>query len=325
MEREIYKEIIDIEKETEKARSVMNSSLCNISTRKSYVNIIKTERERNKIIEEEEKNEDNEKKIEILKKLNNFISNYLNEYINENMKIKEEDRKDNFKVFTKNINEIKERLKVKKIRVSFIGNISVGKSSILNCIIGDKILPIEITQCTYRGIIIKYKDEEDFKLYKTKLHEENSISYYYFIDEKTPICKGKKMIKSFLNNKNKDIDITDEDAFLVITGRLKFFEAFEENDKLLNLKDIIEFIDLPGHNNSNNEFIKRGYYNKILRYTNCCIYVNIPSSIDDDDVQKVFEEQLKSDKDKIHKNIRNQIIDSSVFVINKSDTLDNSS
>ena len=282
-----------------------------------------------KIIEPVDDNDlyniDLNKKIVILNKLDTFISKNLNEFINKNNKIKDENQKDNnFKILTNQINCIKENIKVKKLRVSFIGNLSVGKSSILNCIIGDNILPIDQIQCTYRGIIIRFKDEEEFKLYKTTLHEENKedfIPYYYFMDERNPICKGKKKINDFLNRKNKDIDVTNEDAFFVLTGRLKFFEIFKDDDKIICLKNVIEFIDLPGHNRNDNEFIKRQYYDKIMKYTNCCVYVNIPSSIDDKDSLNLFKNQFQNDKEKISKDLRSKIINSCVFVINKSDLL----
>ena len=43
---------------------------------------------------------------------------------------------------------IEEYLFGRKIRISFIGPISVGKSTVLNCIIGEKILPAKMEECT---------------------------------------------------------------------------------------------------------------------------------------------------------------------------------
>ena len=64
---------------------------------------------------------------------------------------------------------LSENLLGRKIRISFIGNISVGKSTVLNSIIGHYILPIKETECTYRGIIIKHKNIDNYLLFKTKL------------------------------------------------------------------------------------------------------------------------------------------------------------
>ena len=52
------------------------------------------------------------------------------------------------------------------IFIPFIGQVSVGKSTIINSIIGRQILPINSCECTRRGIIIKYWDKEETKMSK---------------------------------------------------------------------------------------------------------------------------------------------------------------
>ena len=64
---------------------------------------------------------------------------------------------------------MRENVLGRKIRISLIGNISVGKSTVLNCIIGEELLPTKETECTYRGVIIRNKNISNFELYRTKL------------------------------------------------------------------------------------------------------------------------------------------------------------
>ena len=101
---------------------------------------------------------------------------------------------------------------------------------------------------------------------------------YYFIDDNKPYCRGIENIKSYLKNKNKDKTIKDEDAYIVITGRLKIFDFIKLDQNLINK---IEFIDLPGLDRKNNTFNDNKYYDRILKFSNVCIYINEPKSIDD--------------------------------------------
>ncbi len=68
-----------------------------------------------------------------------------------------------------NLRSIEENIFGRKIRISFIGPISAGRSTVLNCIIREEILPTKLEECTYRGIIIKHEPNfKDFYLYKVK-------------------------------------------------------------------------------------------------------------------------------------------------------------
>lgn len=86
------------------------------------------------------------------------------------------------------ISSINENLLSEKIRVTFIRQISVGKLTILNYIIGEKILPTNISKCTYREIIIKqvpsYKDFYSLFIVKELLfyaYFEFLLLYYYYL------------------------------------------------------------------------------------------------------------------------------------------------
>ena len=222
--------------------------------------------------------------------------------------------------FNHSLQSLRESLLGRKIRIAFIGNISVGKSSVLNSIIGEDILPTNDKECTYRGIIIRHKEGESFKLYKTKLETrgKGNDEYYYFIDDEKPYCRNIKEIKSYLTVKNNDKQIEDKDAYLVITGYLKIFD-FIKLDKDVISK--IEFIDLPGPDRENNVFNEKKYYKKILKFSNCCVYINEPKTIDDENSVKMMVNQYEKDKQKIFPKLRANFIKTCVFLINKSDTI----
>ena len=258
------------------------------------------------------KKENNNKiDIQTLDELENFIKDSFNKI----------DPNNDLDCIKKSLSCIRENILGRKIRIAFIGNISVGKSSVLNSIIGEDILPTNDKECTYRGIIIRHVESEQFKLYKTRLETrgEGNDKYYYFIDTKVPYCDGTQKIKSYLNVKNNDKEIKDEDAYLLITGKLKIFD-FIKLDKDIISK--IEFIDLPGPDRKTNVFKEKNYYDKILRFSNSCVYINEPKTIDDDFSVNMMVSQYGKDKNKIFPSLRNDLIKTCVFVINKVDTLD---
>ena len=250
-----------------------------------------------------EKNNDNDD--DVLYEMNNFLK--------ENLKNQFESLKSQLKI-------ISENLLGRKIRISFIGNISVGKSTVLNCIIGEKILPTKESECTYRGIIIKHKNINNYLLYKAKLEvigiDEGYNKYHNYIEDDQPYCEGIEDITSFLKNKNNDKQMNDNDAFLIIHGKLKIFDLIKLDSQLINK---IEFVDLPGHNRENNEFNRKEYYNNILQFSNSCIYINDASSVDDEDSVFRIKKQYEKDKSFISPLIRNKFMHSCLFLINKAD------
>lgn len=114
--------------------------------------------------------------LELLKDLSKFIEN--------NFK--------GFYILRKEIYSIENILKERKVRICFIGHLGVGKSTVLNCIIGEDILPIKQIESSNRTIIIKYEDTSELQLYKAKLElicEGNPLEYYKFKEEEC-FCKG---------------------------------------------------------------------------------------------------------------------------------------
>ena len=83
-----------------------------------------------------------------------------------------------------------------KIRIAFLGTTSTGKSTILNNLIGKKILPTGPGICTKKGIIIQNINSNIPELYKAKFEEKNED--YYIIKEDNLICKGFEEIEKQL-------------------------------------------------------------------------------------------------------------------------------
>ena len=247
-----------------------------------------------------------------------LVINELDDFINETFKIV--DPNNEMPEFKLSLETLRENILGRKIRIAFIGNISVGKSTVLNSIIGKHLLPTKETECTYRGVIIRYKDSDYFELYRTKLISKGKglNQYYYFIDEDKPYRQGIKNIKSYLKSKNSDKVIKDEDAYIVITGRLRIFDFIKLDENMINK---IEFIDLPGLDRKNNTFNDNKYYDKILKFSNVCIYINEPKSINDKNSVMNMIERFSEDKKKVFPNLRPKFIKTCLFLINKSDTL----
>ena len=250
--------------------------------------------------------------IDALNELENFFNDTLNRI----------DPHNELKSFKDSLESLKDSIIKRKIRIGFFGNISVGKSTVLNSIIGENILPTNDTECTYRGIIIRHVHEDVFKLYKTKpviKEGKENVEYTYFEDEKEPYKIGVENINSYLINKNNDKIIQDKDAFLVITGNLKVFDFIKLDEEIISK---IEFIDLPGQDRENNNFIKDGHLKKIMRFINCCIYINEPKTIDDESSMDMITKQYWSNKQKIYPVLRENFINTCLFLINKIDEIE---
>lgn len=223
------------------------------------------------------------------------------------------------------MNCIIENLVERKIRLSFIGNISVGKSTVLNCIIGEDLLPSKDAECTYRGVIIKYREIPKPQLYRAQMRIlcEGTGSDYYKFEEKEKYCEGIEKIQGYLNNKNNDKNFDGRDMFIVIHARLKIFDFIKLDEKYLNK---IEFVDLPGHNRKDNHFINKigdgiSPYDIILKFTNSCIFINQHDSIDDNDSVERLKVEYVRNREKLDRGLKQRSLDTCIFLINKCDEL----
>ena len=103
---------------------------------------------------------------------------------------------------------------------------------------------------------------------------------------------------------------------------MKIFDLIKLNNDNKDIMSRIEFIDLPGTDREENEFNKKEYYEKILKFSNCCVYVNMPNTINDGNSVERMKNQYNEDKKKIQLFLRNSFIKTCIFIINKSDELE---
>ena len=252
-------------------------------------------------------------------KKNNIITNN-NDVLNDMVNFFKEKLGKQLEEHNLEIKIIRDHLYNNKLRIAFIGNISVGKSTVLNCIIGEDILPTKEEDCTFRAIIIKHnKNINDFYLYQTKVIEfgRGSKKYINYIEKDNYYCRGINNINSYLKTKNSDKKMNDKDTALIIQGRLKIFDFIKLDENLINR---IEFIDLPGLNRKDGEEIDKKFYEQILEYCNSCIYINLPAIKDGTNSDNIRNNYLK-DKNNFSLNLRNEFLGSCLFLINRADEI----
>ena len=87
----------------------------------------------------------------------------------------------------------------KKIYIPFIGVSSAGKSTILNCIVGDYIFPESQKECTTKGIILQHNFKDETELFETDM--DPSCDYYVFKERRSrPVAKGKYEVTKYFKN-----------------------------------------------------------------------------------------------------------------------------
>ena len=161
----------------------------------------------------------------------------------------------------------------RKIRISLLGGCSTGKSSFLNCLIGKDILPCDLNRCTNRGIIIRHNEKEISQLFKTKFIRVENPEYYYFQEDKKPICEGNEEIKKKLIELNKE-KVDFENSFVVLKIPLKMFSELDINLSLKkSLMEKIELIDYPGLD-IKDEIYEKEIFSPLMKFSDGFIFVN---------------------------------------------------
>ena len=81
----------------------------------------------------------------------------------------------------------------RKIYIPFIGVSSAGKTTTINGIVGYKLFPEALNECTTRGIIIEYSDV--IELYEMQIDSNNN---YYVFNEKNKVADGFKEVREYI-------------------------------------------------------------------------------------------------------------------------------
>ena len=263
--------------------SMDTQNIMNYFTMKNMKQYLEEKEKERKMEEDYKKSLEKEKKLnkkidDLSKQLNNFINvhevqkismhklNLLRQYINSSIGI----------------------LKTaKNLYIPLLGVSNAGKSTILNGIIGYRILPAQKNECTKKGIIIKHwnKDYAVLRTTKYKFEKIGNDKIYYFEPGEEIIAKGIKNIHRMLEGANGEFPKKEENFFYEIDINIKFVNDLKLDE---SLKEKICFIDLPGFG-TNNEFERQGIYANLMKSCNLFLFVVFNLKIRESDNKKMLD------------------------------------
>ena len=200
------------------------------------------------------------------------------------------------------------------IFIPFLGEINSGKSTIINGIIGEDILPTGLEECTKRGIIIGYsnKNEEEIDIRKANFKHRNISNdiRYYFQPEKEIIGKGLDQVKEVLRDLNYNFNENEENSFYYIRTRIKLFDELGLDDYL---KKMIYLIDLPGFGTKN--VFENSIYLKLMSICNSFVFITKNSVIKENNQKSILDKIFGLAKEQ-KKLIASSFIESCLFIFN---------
>ena len=200
------------------------------------------------------------------------------------------------------------------IFIPFIGEIKSGKSTIINAIIGEEVLPTGENECTKRGIVIRYlgKNESEINIRKTYFKEEQLIEKlnYYIESEDYIIGKGLEQVRGILKDLNCNYNEKEEDSFYYIRTKIKLFDDLGLDD---SIKRMIYLIDLPGFG-TENKFEKKIYL-KLMSISKCFIFTVRNSVIKENKNREILKNILDQAKEQ-KKVFTSKLLQSSLFILN---------
>lgn len=210
----------------------------------------------------------------------------------------------------------------KNIYIPFLGPKNVGKSSIINGLIGEEIL----SKNTNKAFIISYTDDKnsDISISKTELKEkivDNKTRYYFDFANDYKIAEGLDKVKETIIGLNREFSgnyydqnsNNPEKSFYHIKTKIKLFDDLKIND---NIKQNIYLFDFPGLENSNEleKFISKS----MLNIFNLFIFIFRRSLINDPNKQIYWEYIFKNSINE--KGILQRgFINSCLFILNNDD------
>ena len=200
------------------------------------------------------------------------------------------------------------------IFIPFIGEIGSGKSTIINGIIGEDVLPTGVNGCSKKGILIRYlnKNENEINIRKSYFEKEKSeeTTNYYIVPDNYIIGKGLDQVKGILNNLNYNYNEKEEDSFYYVRTKIKLFDDLGLDD---SLKRMIYLIDLPGFGTENK--FENNIYLKLMSISSCFIFIVKNCIIKDNNNRKILKKIF--DQAKVQKRVfSSKLLQSSLFILN---------
>ena len=200
------------------------------------------------------------------------------------------------------------------IFIPFLGPSNSGKSTIINDIIGEEILQYREKECTKRGIIIRYKDdnEPDFTLKKADLKNKafSGENNHFFEVEGHIIAKGLEKVKKTIEGLNHDFPEKEENSFYYIKTKIKLFDELGFED---SLKKMIYLIDFPGYGTGN--IFEKILYKKVMSICNAFIFV-VRNSVIKEKMNKNLLDDLFTQTMRNKEKLPSGFIKSCMFVFN---------
>ena len=197
------------------------------------------------------------------------------------------------------------------ILIPFLGISNSGKTTIINGMLGDDILPTDLKECTKRGIIIRYcEGEMNIKKANFIKDELFNKDYYYFEAEKYVIGKGKKQVTEILKGLNYDFTDKEEDSFYYLQTKINIFDELGFDS---SLKKKIFLIDFPGFGTRNN--FENEIYKKVMSISNSFIFTIKDGVIKDNNNQNALS-SLFNEAKKQKQSLSSLFIKSCVFISN---------
>ena len=230
----------------------------------------------------------------------NFISNEINKIIRD-------------------IYQTVEFLKIYDvIFIPFLGPSNAGKTTIINGIIGEDILPADLNECTKRGIIIRYLDdnETEINIRKAVFTEEEYLGKKkYYFDPREVIAKGIKGVQDTVKGLNYSFADKEEDSFYYIRTKIRLFDELGLDD---TFKKMIYLIDFPGHG-TGNFFEKNKIYTKIMSICNSFVFV-VRNSVIKENKNKELLEDIFTKAKKGQSKFSSGFIKDCLFILNNDNS-----
>ena len=179
-----------------------------------------------------------------------------------------------------NVENVLDYLGNRQLRVTIIGKEFSGKTSLLNQIINNELLPLhEKGKNSDMNIIFQYNSNNEVKLFKAEIRMLEN--YFYFEKNDKPIATGIIDVKNKLiqlkNNKN-DFD----NSFYIIncpTSPKINFKLIED------ISDRIEIIYLSGKYLKDLEFGKNKHLEALIKFSDTFIYIEKEEDISENSFQ----------------------------------------
>ena len=204
------------------------------------------------------------------------------------------------------------------IFIPFLGPSNAGKSTIINNIIGEDVLQTSSNECTKKGILIRYKDdnEPDFTIRKANFRSSVFLGEknYYFEAEEKPITTGLQNVKNTIKSLNYEFTDKEEDSFYYVRTKIKLFDDLGFDD---SLKKMIYLIDFPGFGTEN--IFEKGLYQKVMSICNAFIFV-VRNSVIKEKMTKNYLDDLFTQTMRNKKKLASGLIKSCVFIFNNDES-----